>query len=438
MGRGTERNLDEAERWYRKACSLGNNEAAFQLGKLCEYYRKDSAEAVKWLRKAADWGHAGAMCRLAGYYYLGKGGLEQDEIKAMQFLRAAADAGDAEAMCELGRRFALGNGVARNMEKAGEWYRRAEDADSLTALVRLGEACLENIWIGKTTKDAAQYFERALELGDERGAGGLGFCYLMGEGVPKDEVKGVELLRRGVKVEYNWAMCWLANYYFLKGDKTKYKEAGELLRKAAENGNSEAMAMLGSYYAAEGEEQNLDEAERWLTRAVELGNARGTLTLGLFYWNEGKCDQETAEKAMRLMRDAVDMGAILATISLGACYEAGVGGKPDYDEAERWYRKGLEVGLAESAFRLGFLLVGQGAKGAKDERKVQEGLAMLQKAAEWGDPRGWIALGYYWANGIGGKKDLRKAKEFYRKAEASGVPEAEEKARAALKALAEK
>ncbi|MBO7224189.1 MAG: sel1 repeat family protein, partial [Kiritimatiellae bacterium] len=59
--------------------------------------QQDYAEAVKWFRKAAEQGHAGAQYRLGICY--GKGlGVPQDHEEAAKWVRKAAEQGDAGAI----------------------------------------------------------------------------------------------------------------------------------------------------------------------------------------------------------------------------------------------------------------------------------------------------------------------------------------------------
>ena len=75
-GKGNEKNMVEAAKWYRKAAEQGNADAQNRLG--VRYDRgegvsKDVKEAAKWYAKSAAQGHPKAQCNLALYYKAGKG-----------------------------------------------------------------------------------------------------------------------------------------------------------------------------------------------------------------------------------------------------------------------------------------------------------------------------------------------------------------------------
>ena len=90
-GVGTEKNLVEAVKWYRKAAQAGIAVAQFNLGCCCLYGNgvgKDEVEAVKWIRKAAEQGVAEAQVNLGSCLYRGKG-VAKDEIEAYAYFNLA-------------------------------------------------------------------------------------------------------------------------------------------------------------------------------------------------------------------------------------------------------------------------------------------------------------------------------------------------------------
>ena len=62
--------------------------------------QRDPAEAMHWLREAADAGHVEAMCRV-GFFYENALGVKQDEAEAKRWYRKAADKGHAKAKAKL-------------------------------------------------------------------------------------------------------------------------------------------------------------------------------------------------------------------------------------------------------------------------------------------------------------------------------------------------
>jgi len=95
------------------------------------YYRgdgveKSEAEAVRWLRPAAEQGFAGAQS-LIGYAYASGGGVAKDEAEAVLWYRRAGAQGDVEAQNNLGVMYANGLGVQKDEVEAVRWYRKAAE-----------------------------------------------------------------------------------------------------------------------------------------------------------------------------------------------------------------------------------------------------------------------------------------------------------------------
>lgn len=100
FGRGVPKDSAEAVRWHRKAAEQGNAVAQFNLGVM--YARgdgvvKDSAEAVKWYRMAAEQGNALAQCTLGLMLAIGDG-VAKDEIEGLAWIYVAAASGDETSL----------------------------------------------------------------------------------------------------------------------------------------------------------------------------------------------------------------------------------------------------------------------------------------------------------------------------------------------------
>eukprot|EP00467_Chlorarachnion_reptans_P016622 CAMPEP_0114502614 /NCGR_PEP_ID=MMETSP0109-20121206/9193_1 /TAXON_ID=29199 /ORGANISM="Chlorarachnion reptans, Strain CCCM449" /LENGTH=189 /DNA_ID=CAMNT_0001680557 /DNA_START=269 /DNA_END=835 /DNA_ORIENTATION=+ len=88
-----------AIRWYRMAADAQNSPAiCYQNGK---GVAKGLKEAVTWIQKAADQGHAEAQYNLGFCYYNGKG-VVKDHKESVRWYQKAADQGHTEAQNNLG------------------------------------------------------------------------------------------------------------------------------------------------------------------------------------------------------------------------------------------------------------------------------------------------------------------------------------------------
>jgi len=154
QGKGVQRDLTMAERWYRKAAEQGNAEAEFALGQM--YSRgwgvpRDEADALRWFQMAsspdAD-GPSTDWSVIDGY------GVQQDQKQAAYWYELAAQKGHAEAQFNLGRLYATGKGVPHDEEQAVRWVRAAASQGYAPAQADLGKRYASGLGIGQDTRRA--------------------------------------------------------------------------------------------------------------------------------------------------------------------------------------------------------------------------------------------------------------------------------------------
>jgi TPR repeat protein len=93
---------------------------------------QDDAEAVTWIRKAAEQGFALAQNTLGARYQTGKG-VAQDHAEAVKWFRKAAEQGNADAQNNLGAIYGEGQGVPRDLIRAYTWFSLAAIAGNQSA-----------------------------------------------------------------------------------------------------------------------------------------------------------------------------------------------------------------------------------------------------------------------------------------------------------------
>ena len=183
--------------------------ASEMFNKGYDYYHSGNyTEAVKWYRKAADQGYAGAQCNL-GICYENGNGVTQSYTEAVKWYRKGADQGNMYAQCNLGYCYDKGNGVTQSYTEAVKWYRKAADQ------------------------------------GHAQGQHNLGYCYEMGNGVTQSYTEAVKWYRKAADqghatAQYNLGLC----YEYNKGVTQSYREAVNWYRKAARQGYENAQNRL--------------------------------------------------------------------------------------------------------------------------------------------------------------------------------------------------
>jgi TPR repeat protein len=93
-GLGVSPDLDEAEKWFRRAADHDSSTAQFHLGMICEEkshggkFPQFQEEAVKWWSKAAEQGNRQACWKLGQAYAEGTG-VVKDDVQAYKWLSLA-------------------------------------------------------------------------------------------------------------------------------------------------------------------------------------------------------------------------------------------------------------------------------------------------------------------------------------------------------------
>jgi TPR repeat protein len=151
----------EARRWYLKAAEQGDSRAQNNLGAMYNDglgVARDSSAAMKWYRMAATGGNVQAaknigdlyavaavpaMCKDAASGEVSLGCVwiphpnDLNELQAVKWYRKAADGGNAGAMTNMGRMFALGQSVKQNCAVAKLWFDKAAVAGNEPAIANL-------------------------------------------------------------------------------------------------------------------------------------------------------------------------------------------------------------------------------------------------------------------------------------------------------------
>jgi TPR repeat protein len=272
---GVAKDGEEAVKWYRKAAEKGDAGAQSNLG-FCYHagngVTKDEVEAVRWYRKAAEQGDAMAQNNLGVCYDIGNG-VTKDEVEAVKWDRRAAEQGDAMAQNSLGVCYDTGSGVTKDAVEAVKWYRKAAEGRLADAQFHFGVCYLTGNGVTKDAVKAVKWFRKAAEQGDAKAQSNLGFCYHEGNGVTKDAVEGVKWFRKSAEqgnadAQHNLGYC----YRMGNGVAKDAVEAMRWFRKAAERNDAAAQYKMGFHYAnGEGVAKDYVEANKWYNLASAQG-----------------------------------------------------------------------------------------------------------------------------------------------------------------------
>ena len=250
-----------------------------------------------------------------------------------------------------------------------------------------------------------------------------GMAYFQGEGVKKDEKRGLKLIRSAAEKNLSKAQWQLAILYQNgKGISKDPAEALKWYREAACRGGEETKIALGKmFFTGEGLTKDTDEGLQWFRKAADQGSADAQNTIGVLYAN-GQGVPKDLREAFNWYEKAALQGMPVAQNNIGIMYFTGEGTSKDAVEAAKWFRKAADQGLAPAQNNLAIMtLSGEGV--TKD---AEAAFKWFHKAADQGFAFAQNKLGTMYLNGEGVAKDADEAVKWFKKAAASGDQDAKD------------
>lgn len=175
-GEGSEIDYEKAFSFYTKAAEMGYVQSMFNLAVFYEagwHVEKSEADAVRWLRKAAEQGHTYSEEKLGNYLYYGAAGVPSDKDAAVRYWLSAAQKGNKRAQYEYGQMLLNKEGATDDERTEGEaWLRKAALRNHGGAFFRLFEYGMEkDIATGASmesdsARETAAFILQAVYLGD--------------------------------------------------------------------------------------------------------------------------------------------------------------------------------------------------------------------------------------------------------------------------------
>ena len=300
-------NVEIGNRWYAKMVEQQDLIAAYQLG-LC--YEKgdgdvpqDTIQAVKYYEQVFEKGNAKAGVDLERL-------LQSPEISTDNCIK-------------IGKMYGRGNGVKKNAIKAEQWYQKAKNLGSTTALHSLGRLCVRE----KKMVDAVKYYQQALE-----------------KGATSAQDKLTDLLNNKT-ITANTANTIAILYHNADGITRDYVKAKQWYEKAIEKGSKLAHRNMGLLFEyGLGFTQDRESAATCYQRAIEAGYADASTDLERVLnalLQGGKLDS-------LLQRDVMTHADCNC---IGSLYR----NAHDYIKAREWYERGISKKSPGAHKNLGML-----------------------------------------------------------------------------------
>ncbi len=191
------------------------------------------AAAFAWYTAAAKAGHGPAYTRQGAMLASGKG-VAADLTKAADAFKAGAGKGDPEAEFSYSECLIYAKGRKADPREGFKMLKEASDGGFFKAMNRLGVTYQKGqMQQPVNLAEAVRLFSSAEEKGDPDACGNLGVLYMKGEGVTKDQAKGVGLFKKGADLGNAFCMDLLAKCFEAGDGVTQDASAAQRWYKAA-------------------------------------------------------------------------------------------------------------------------------------------------------------------------------------------------------------
>ncbi len=277
----------------------------------------------------------------------------------------------------------------------------------------------------KRYDEAAEQFMEGTKLGNYRAIFYMAICYEHGWGVEKNEKLCVEILEKALEAtgDANYkaelAHCYLTGC----GVEESFDKFIELETEAADEGLPPAQYTLAMYKLyGFGMEKDVDAALQLLCDAACAGERRAMGEIRTFCENRipDNCPFDD-EKPLPLTEEQVEKAAYGA-LCLGMERERGYILAMSRSEAKKWFELSASCGNAEAMYELVFIY---GQCDDDEWHSMERAIEYLRSSIDRGYPQSYTLLGFFHMNGIGVKRDKKKAREWLERGLAAGDEDAE-------------
>lgn len=268
-GFGVERNLAMAVTLYQGLASKEFSFAQYALAKCYQDGRgifKNNSFAADWLQKAALQGHFRAQYDLAYFYAVGFGVVE-DPKRATELFALAAASGDPCAITDLAEQYSKGCGVEQDTKKAFELYQQAAELGNPVAQFNLANRYQNGIWVQQDDKRAFELYQLAAEQNHAAALNNVGIRYMYGKGVVKDESLALQFFQRAIAAGGQASALAATNLQILL-TKGNQKAILHSLIVSASKRSYDCQRKLAIVYAGEGNGKDL--LPKSIVRAILL------------------------------------------------------------------------------------------------------------------------------------------------------------------------
>ena len=372
-------------------------------------------QGISWLEKASLNGESEADLILAQIYKNGGPSIAPNKEKALRSLEKSARSGHREAAYTLARMLDQPEASRDDVLDAIRWYRIAAEKGKESAQLRLGYLYLAGLHIKKDEKEAAKWYSLASENGNLEAAFNLGQIYDFSGSDIRDSGLAKSFYKKAADAGYTKARFYYAQKLLQEEISDEvFDEALKHLKQAANEGNSLSAFQYGIIGLATS--SNKEEAEIALTfmeQAHQNGVEQAAVELArIYYFGQAPFLEPQPNKAIGIYTQMASSGNKDAQALLGYIHQSGDGTTRDIRKAANWYLRAAKEGSLEAQYNLGMLYYG----GQGIPQNETEAIRWLSLAAERGHPAAALSIGVLYKK----INDQTKAVEWFRRAAEKG------------------
>ncbi len=381
-GRETQKNIEMAFTYYKKAADLNNPVGYYNVGK---YFieKEQHKSAIEYLEKSKTLGYTKAAITLSNLHINGLG-VRKNKKKAFKMMQTAVEGNDQMALHQFGIFHLEGIGCKKDEKNAEKYFQLSADNKIPAGMYRLGLLYLESKQIKRDYENAFFWLDKAAENGD------------------LDAIHKLISLYRDSHIHLK-----KKSVLFLQEMQFYYTEL--LARKQ----DIDALIKVASAYY-EGRDYlkiNYEKANNYYQALYNLDHTKGYLGLGLSYLYGRGVDVNHA-KARELLEVAATRSDALALNAMGEIHRLGYGVEINHQRAKDFYTEAAKANETNALINLGLLNYRNQIQGAKGELAFQ----YMNTASEKGNILAHYWLGIFYEKGVGVPKDTKKAEAEYKKA----------------------
>lgn len=305
--------------YFKKGALKGSIDASLELAAFYHDGKgvtKNIKLAKKHFKLAADNGCMEAQYQIAHIYYG-----EKDYTTCAHYTKLSAQQNHADAQALLGNLYHKAIGVPRNLDRAIQNYLPKASEGNMDVQYCLAHCYLEK----KEYQEALKYFELAALQGHQKVHLYLAEL-LIGDypGVQKNIEKGIEHLELGCTFKNSKALAKLG-FFYLEGIHVQKdeKRAIQLFWQAAKLGEAGAWENLGTiYHEGIAVKEDISIAFSCYNKAADLGARIAQYNMGVYYAEDSKGEGRSRDldKAIEYMVKAAKQGVQQAIDALPSLY----------------------------------------------------------------------------------------------------------------------